>query len=46
MLYEIGVERGINLDRVLVARAALTETPHRPVGSHTSSAGPVARSAR
>lgn len=34
------------LMRLLVASAALTETPHRPLGSHPRLAGSVAWSAR
>ncbi len=42
MLHEMGVETGVDLERLLEASAALAETLRRPLGSHTLTAGPVA----
>jgi hydroxymethylglutaryl-CoA lyase len=41
MLHEMGIETGIDLDRLLVAVEALREALGRPLGSHVARAGPV-----
>jgi hydroxymethylglutaryl-CoA lyase len=41
MLHEMGVETGIDLDRLLGAARAAQEVLGRPLGSHTLVAGPV-----
>jgi hydroxymethylglutaryl-CoA lyase len=42
MLHEMGIETGIDLDRLLDAARAAREVLGRPLGSHTLIAGPVA----
>jgi hydroxymethylglutaryl-CoA lyase len=41
MLHEMGIETGIDLDRLLEAARAVREVLGRPLGSHTLVAGPV-----
>ncbi len=41
MLHEMGIETGIDLDKLLAAAAAAQEVLGRPLGSHTLVAGPV-----
>ena len=41
MLHEMGVETGIDLDRLLVASRAAQEVLGRPLGAHLLTAGPV-----
>jgi hydroxymethylglutaryl-CoA lyase len=41
MLHEMGIETGIDLDRLLAATRAVQEVLGRPLGSHTLVAGPV-----
>jgi hydroxymethylglutaryl-CoA lyase len=41
MLHEMGIETGIDLERLLVASRAAQEVLGRPLGSHLLSAGPV-----
>jgi hydroxymethylglutaryl-CoA lyase len=41
MLHEMGVETGIDLERLLAASRAVQEVLGRPLGSHTLVAGPV-----
>ena len=41
MLHEMGIETGIDLDRLLDASSELAATLGRPLGSHTLLAGPV-----
>jgi hydroxymethylglutaryl-CoA lyase len=41
MLHEMGIETGVNLDRLLEASRELSVTLGRPLGSHTLLAGPV-----
>jgi hydroxymethylglutaryl-CoA lyase len=41
MLHEMGVETGIDLERLLTAARALQEVLGRPLGSHVLRAGPV-----
>ncbi len=41
MLHEMGIETGIELDRLLVAARAAQEMLGRPLGSHLLTAGPV-----
>jgi hydroxymethylglutaryl-CoA lyase len=41
MLHEMGVETGVDLERLLVAARAAQATLGRPLGSHTLVAGPV-----
>jgi hydroxymethylglutaryl-CoA lyase len=41
MLHEMGIETGVDLDRLLEATRELAETLGRPLGSHTLAAGPV-----
>ncbi|MBI5106828.1 MAG: hydroxymethylglutaryl-CoA lyase [Solirubrobacterales bacterium] len=41
MLHEMGVETGIDLERLLDAAAAVRDVLGRPLGSHTLVAGPV-----
>lgn len=41
MLHEMGVETGIDLERLLAASRAAQEVLGRPLGSHTLVAGPV-----
>jgi hydroxymethylglutaryl-CoA lyase len=41
MLHEMGIETGIDLDRLLVAARAAQDVLGRPLGSHLLSAGPV-----
>ena len=41
MLHEMGIETGIDLDRLLEASRELSATLGRPLGSHTLLAGPV-----
>ena len=42
MLHEMGIETGVELDRLLVAAHAAQHALGRPLGSHTLVAGPVA----
>jgi hydroxymethylglutaryl-CoA lyase len=41
MLHEMGIETGIDLERLLAAARAVREVLGRPLGSHTLVAGPV-----
>ncbi len=41
MLHEMGVETGVDLEKLLEAARAVQETLGRPLGSHTLVAGPV-----
>jgi hydroxymethylglutaryl-CoA lyase len=41
MLHEMGIETGIELDRLVAAARAAQETLGRPLGSHVLTAGPV-----
>ena len=41
MLHEMGIETGIDLERLLAAARAVREVLGRPLGSHTLLAGPV-----
>jgi hydroxymethylglutaryl-CoA lyase len=41
MLHEMGIETGIDLDRLLDAARAARDVLGRPLGSHTLTAGPV-----
>jgi isopropylmalate/homocitrate/citramalate synthase len=41
MLHEMGIETGVDLERLLEAGRALAATLRRPLGSHTLLAGPV-----
>lgn len=41
MLHEMGVETGVDLERLLAASAAAQEALGRPLGSHVLTAGPV-----
>lgn len=41
MLHEMGVETGVDLDRLLVASRAAQEALGRPLGAHLLTAGPV-----
>ena len=41
MLHEMGIETGVDLDRLLEASRELGVTLGRPLGSHTLLAGPV-----
>jgi hydroxymethylglutaryl-CoA lyase len=41
MLEEMGIETGIDLERLIAAAAAVREVLGRPLGSHTLVAGPV-----
>ncbi len=41
MLHEMGVETGIDLERLLVASRAVQEQLGRPLGAHLLKAGPV-----
>ncbi|MCW2983651.1 MAG: hydroxymethylglutaryl-CoA lyase [Conexibacter sp.] len=41
MLHEMGIETGIDLDRMLDAARAARDVLGRPLGSHTLTAGPV-----
>ena len=41
MLHEMGIETGVDLDRLLEASRELATTLGRPLGSHTLLAGPV-----
>jgi hydroxymethylglutaryl-CoA lyase len=41
MLHEMGIETGVDLDRLLEASRAVQEVLGRPLGSHTLVAGPV-----
>jgi hydroxymethylglutaryl-CoA lyase len=41
MLHEMGVETGIDLDKLLAAARAVRDVLGRPLGSHTLIAGPV-----
>jgi hydroxymethylglutaryl-CoA lyase len=41
MLHEMGIETGIDLERLLVAARAAQEVLGRPLGSHLLTAGPV-----
>jgi hydroxymethylglutaryl-CoA lyase len=41
MLHEMGMETGVDLERLLAAARAVQETLGRPLGSHLLTAGPV-----
>jgi hydroxymethylglutaryl-CoA lyase len=41
MLHEMGIETGVDLERLLAASAAVQTVLGRPLGSHTLTAGPV-----
>ncbi len=41
MLHEMGIETGIDLDRLLDAAREAQQVLGRPLGSHTLLAGPV-----
>jgi hydroxymethylglutaryl-CoA lyase len=41
MLHEMGMETGVDLERLLAASRAVQETLGRPLGSHLLTAGPV-----
>jgi hydroxymethylglutaryl-CoA lyase len=41
MLHEMGIETGIDLEKVIAAARAVREVLDRPLGSHTLVAGPV-----
>ncbi|HWH96451.1 MAG TPA: hydroxymethylglutaryl-CoA lyase [Baekduia sp.] len=41
MLHEMGIETGIDLDKLLVAARAARDVLGRPLGSHTLVAGPI-----
>ena len=41
MLHEMGIETGIELDRLVAAARAAQEVLGRPLGSHVLTAGPV-----
>ena len=41
MLHEMGVQTGVDLDRLLAAVRDVREVLGRPLGSHTVVAGPV-----
>jgi hydroxymethylglutaryl-CoA lyase len=41
MLHEMGIETGIDLDRLLAAARDAQRVLGRPLGSHTLVAGPV-----
>ena len=41
MLHEMGIETGIDLEKLLLAARAAQEVLGRPLGSHTIIAGPI-----